>query len=205
MLLIGFRLLLKIQFWIRSMTLRHLDAIQSSRGFDGVLRVLEGADGDAAIAILQGRDAQVGTGTRILRGLVIHNATANLTDLSIGQECHIGRQVFFDLAGPIRIGNRVTISMRVTLITHTNVGDSRCGLNSECAGVEIGDDVYIGAGAMLLPGVKVGAGAIVAAGAVVTRDVPASAVVAGVPARAHISKPSLLPNHPTSADETTHG
>ena len=89
MLLIGFRLLLKIQFWIRSMTLRHLDAIQSSRGFDGVLRVLEGADGDAAIAILQGRDAQVGTGTRILRGLVIHNATANLTDLSIGQECHI--------------------------------------------------------------------------------------------------------------------
>ncbi len=49
--------------------------------------------------------------------------------------------------------------------------------------VEIGHDVWIGHGAIILPGVKIGHGAVVAAGAVVTKDVPAHAVVAGVPAR----------------------
>lgn len=50
------------------------------------------------------------------------------------------------------------------------------------AGVCIGDDVWIGAHAVVLPGVRIGSGAVVAAGAVVTKDVPEYAVVAGVPA-----------------------
>jgi phosphonate metabolism protein (transferase hexapeptide repeat family) len=49
--------------------------------------------------------------------------------------------------------------------------------------VEIGHDVWIGHGAIVMPGVKIGHGAVVAAGAVVTKDVPAYAVVAGVPAK----------------------
>lgn len=49
--------------------------------------------------------------------------------------------------------------------------------------VETGNDVWIGHGAIIKPGVKIGHGAVVAAGAIVTRDVPAYAVVAGVPAR----------------------
>ncbi len=48
--------------------------------------------------------------------------------------------------------------------------------------VEIGHDVWIGHGAIILPGTKIGHGAVVAAGAVVTKDVEAFAVVAGVPA-----------------------
>jgi acetyltransferase-like isoleucine patch superfamily enzyme len=51
------------------------------------------------------------------------------------------------------------------------------------AGVRIGNDVWIGAHAVILPGVEIGDGAVVAAGAVVTRNVPAYAVVVGVPAQ----------------------
>jgi maltose O-acetyltransferase len=49
--------------------------------------------------------------------------------------------------------------------------------------VRIGDDVWIGGHATILPGVTIGDGAVVAAGAVVTKDVPPYTVVAGVPAR----------------------
>ena len=49
--------------------------------------------------------------------------------------------------------------------------------------VEIGHDVWVGHGAIVKPGVKIGHGAVIAAGAIVTRDVPAYAIVAGVPAK----------------------
>jgi phosphonate metabolism protein (transferase hexapeptide repeat family) len=60
-------------------------------------------------------------------------------------------------------------------------GEFREGRLAEAA--EIGHDVWIGHGAIVMPGVKIGHGAVVAAGAVVTRDVAPYAIVAGVPAR----------------------
>lgn len=178
------RALTKCLVWIRAAAIRNLRSIRASRGLDGVLGLLESVHGEEAIAILRAEGASVGTRTRILRGLVIHNADPDLANLRIGDDCHVGRQVLLDLARPVIIGNRVTISMRVMVLTHTNVGDSRCGLASKSAGVEIGDDVYIGAGATVLPGITIGAGAIVGAGAVVTRDVASSALIVGVPGRA---------------------
>ena len=49
--------------------------------------------------------------------------------------------------------------------------------------IEVGDDVWIGYRAMIMPGVKIGNGAVIAAGAVVTKDVPNYAIVGGVPAK----------------------
>ena len=53
----------------------------------------------------------------------------------------------------------------------------------EPAPIRVGNDVWIGANATVLPGVTVGDGAVIAAGAVVTRDVPPMTVVGGVPAK----------------------
>lgn len=69
-----------------------------------------------------------------------------------------------------RIGDRVVIMQQVT------IGGRVLGVNEA---PEIGDDVYVGAGAKVLGGVKVGRGAIIGANAVVTRDVPAGATVVG--------------------------
>lgn len=183
MQLLAFRVLLKLLHWSRRMAVKHPDAVGASHGFDAVGRLLESLDGDDAAQVLRTHGGSVGPGTRILPGLTIHNADGDFAHLRIGTECHLGRKVFLDAAAPITIGDRVTISMRATVLTHTNVGDSRCGLAPALAGVTIEDDAYIGAGATLMPGVTIGAGAVVAAGALVTRHVAARTIVAGVPAR----------------------
>ena len=104
----------------------------------------------------------------------------------MGDECYFGKDVFLDLQDRIVVGARATISMRVTILTHTDVGNSRLSqkvLPPAQAPVHIGADAYIGAGAIILQGVEIGAGCIVGAGAVVTASLPPGAVAVGVPAR----------------------
>jgi serine acetyltransferase len=108
-------------------------------------------------------------------------------ELRIGDETWIGQQVFMHAAGGLTIGARVGIGPGVKILTseHREAGREVPVLFSplDLAPVVIDDDADLGIGAILLPGVHVGRGAVVGAGAVVTRDVPAYAVVAGSPAR----------------------
>jgi len=183
MRLLLYRVLLKLQYWARQTAVRHTEALAGSYGFDAVARLVMRVNGSDAVRVLRTHGALVGNRTRIMEGVTIHNAEQSFEHLRVGSDCHLGRQVFLDLAGPIVIGDRVTISMRCLLLTHINVGDSRCGVPSKIAGIAIGDDAYLGAGAIVLPGVSIGVGAVIAAGAVVNRSVAAWTVVAGVPAR----------------------
>lgn len=90
----------------------------------------------------------------------------------------IGLETYIDDVFPelISIGAGVVVSMRCTILAHDDASHT-------VAPVQIADNSFIGAGAIILPGVCVGKKSIVAAGAVVSRDVPPGATVGGVPAR----------------------
>ncbi len=140
-----------------------------------------------------------GLSRKVLRWLGAHhpdNQTRRiffeLTNVTVGSESVINANfVVSDGFKPLlTIGRRVAISPSVSVICQSGPNNSRLNdipyakdrlINDEP--VVIGDDAWIGAGAILLPGVNIGEGAVVGAGAVVNRDVPPWTVVAGVPAR----------------------
>jgi acetyltransferase-like isoleucine patch superfamily enzyme len=126
-----------------------------------------------------GDDVYIGHNT-ILKGY-------HLGKMVIGKGTWIGQQCFLHSAGGLSIGENVGIGPAVRVLTsrHAEEGVSKPILHSriELDAVRIDDHADIGIGTIILPGVTVGKGAQVGAGAVVTRDVPAYAIVAGVPAR----------------------
>jgi acetyltransferase-like isoleucine patch superfamily enzyme len=112
----------------------------------------------------------------------------------VGQEVYVGEGflVVDDLdkdACMLQIGNRVDIGPRVLIVlaSYPNHSVLRIEVGTVYGGVTIEDDVWIGAGAIILPNVTIGKQAIIGAGAVVTRDVPPHTLVGGVPA--HVIKP----------------
>ena len=106
-----------------------------------------------------------------------------------GKNIHIGKNVFinsgchFQDQGGVTIGDGSLIGHNVVLATINHDFDPACRGDNHPAPIHIGKNVWIGSNATILPGVTIGDGAIIAAGAVVTKNVPASTVVGGVPAK----------------------
>ncbi len=102
----------------------------------------------------------------------------------MGHNVYVGRDVKFDWrhAHLISIGDDATIVDGTRILCHDASSNRRLGL-TWVAPVTIGQRTFVGAESLILPGVTLGDDAIVAAGSVVTKDVDAGVVVAGVPAR----------------------
>jgi len=107
-------------------------------------------------------------------------------DPEIGEGTWIGAFTVLDGSGGLRIGAGCDISSGAQVYTHSSARrcvSGRAYPEVDRAPVTIGDHVFIGAGAVVTMGVTIGDSAVVGAGAVVTSDVPARAIVGGVPAR----------------------
>lgn len=133
--------------------------------------------------ILKLYGAKVGKNVRITRFLVLHSIKKDFSNLTIGDDVHIGRNAFIDLMGKVTIGNRVNIGMYARVYTHFDVGHSRLvdSYPPMQGDIVIPDDTVIGSSAVLIFPFSFPGGTFVAAGSVV---------------RGHYKKPSLLLGNP---------
>ncbi|MDW7710949.1 MAG: acyltransferase [Deferrisomatales bacterium] len=126
-----------------------------------------------------GRGSQIGSFCKI---------KATDGPLAIGRNVSVGSNSFISSeGGGVEIGDDTMFGPGVSVVGNSYKFDRldvpMCLQEKTSKGIRIGRDVWVGAGAVILDGVTVGEGAILGAGAVVTRDVPARAIVAGVPAK----------------------
>ena len=107
-------------------------------------------------------------------------------EIKLGSSGHLGVDVYINAsAGKITIGDYVSIAPKTQIYSYSDdveIG-KKIGEAHKIGDVVIKDNVLIGAGAIILPGITIAEGAIVGAGAVVTKDVPPFAIVGGIPAR----------------------
>lgn len=105
----------------------------------------------------------------------------------VGNECFLGDEVLIDLYDEVVLGYKVTLAQRVTVLTHLNVGYSDHPLQKyfpkKAQPVILKNNIFIGAGSIILPGVTIGEGSFVAAGSVVNSNIPKKSVFGGVPAK----------------------
>ncbi len=133
---------------------------------------------------------EIGENSLVMHGAVLH--VYNFRDLpnagiKIGKDCLVSEYTVIRGQGGVTIGDRVYTSPNTQIMAVNHIFDNpdlpfiHQGITAQ--GIQIEDDVWLGSNAVITDGVKIGKGAVIAAGAVVTKNVPAHTIVAGVPAQ----------------------
>jgi acetyltransferase-like isoleucine patch superfamily enzyme len=154
----------------------------------GLEQVIQTIHKNYLISILRKFGADIGNGANFNGNLTLDNIPNKhkpLSNLSIGENCFVGKNVFIDLPKEVIIEDNAILSAGVKLLTHQDCGDrpmSKYYPRKE-ADVRIGKNSWLGIDTIVLAGVNIGENVVVAAGSVVLHDVKASRVVAGNPAK----------------------
>ncbi len=131
------------------------------------------------------RKLSAGSGTGIAPNVSFRNGER----ISMGHDCHIGERCYLwagDSTGRIILGNYVSLAPEVFLTASDYKFEAGKPFRQQPKNekdIRIGNDVWLGARVVVTAGVSIGDGCIVGAGAVVTKDLPAGSIAAGVPAR----------------------
>lgn len=177
------RYLSKMRIWFRT---RQAKWLNFWYGLEQVVLLIRHIEKESIPGVLRCFGAKIGENCDIESGLVLHKAKGGFNNLVIGNNCHIGKDVFIDLAAPVIIHEFSTISMRSTIITHFDSGNARLGnpyKKPNSNRVEIGPNVYLGAGVMVLAGVKIGEGSVIGAASLVNREILPNSLAVGVPTK----------------------
>ena len=122
----------------------------------------------------------------VLEKLIGGPRAARSLGVTVGEGCRIYSMDVASERWLVSIGDRVTVSVGVQFITHDGTGwlvRDTSGRRYRYAPIAVGDDCFIGARSILMPGVVIGDNVIVAAGSVVTKSAPAGSIIGGNPAR----------------------
>lgn len=136
----------------------------------------------AKAALLRAMGATIGRRVVFYPGLWIMPASS----VTLGNDVDLAKDVSITGKGPVTIGDRTLVGYGSRIISsdHEIPGTGRIfDAGHRHQPVSIGQDVWIGANCVILPGVTIGDHAVIAAGAVVTKDVPTGTIVGGVPAK----------------------
>ncbi|MBI5357123.1 acyltransferase [Candidatus Collierbacteria bacterium] len=123
-------------------------------------------------------------GVKIGNGSTIHTGCRfyQPENISIGVDTSVGDRCFLDGRAKLSIGSHTSIASQVLIYnSEHNINDEFFGAIEQA--VAIGDYVFIGPRAVILPGVHIGDGVVIAAGAVVSKDIPGGEIAGGVPAK----------------------
>lgn len=122
----------------------------------------------------------LGQGSKFFVGAIIHNPKY----VEIGERSAIGDYVVIWGGGGVKIGNDVLIATHSVITSESHDANAKLFRETRLAKpVIIEDNVWLGAGTLVMPGVTIGCNTIIGAGSVVTKDISANSVAVGVPAR----------------------
>ena len=139
------------------------------------------------ICLLRFAGAKIGSNTILYNVKFFNFYHQGFSNLRIGDDCFLGNEVMVDLADKVVLKDFVTLSNRSLVLTHTNVGFKDHPLQNtlpkRSKQVIIESGSFIGASALIMPGLTIGEKAIVGAGAIVTKNVFPKSIVVGNPAK----------------------
>ena len=163
--------------------------LNSFYGYEAINILFRISPSRYTVSILRYFGAKIGKSVRIQAPLIIHNADQAVpiySSLIIGDDCYIGRDCIFDIMGKIILGNKVTISHRAVLNTHTNAGKSPIAnktLINTSGEIKINDGAYLGSNVTVLESVVIGSQSIIGAKSLVNRDIQDHVIAFGVPCK----------------------